>query len=342
MNISLPANTTSYKNTGLSANTRYYYRVRAKNGSAVSGYSNVESTITPSAIVYVNFNTSVAAGPSPWNNLAASSVTTFTKSALKNQSGTATSMALRLDKFFNGEFSAGRTTGNNSGVVPDNVLKSDYWLDNSQLGQLRLSGLNTARRYRIGFFGSSSANGWFKGNYTATYTVNGRTVYLNSWENTTKVVYIGDLVPQSGGILLLDFSTTANAGYGFNGGIIIMEYSDAQGGAVLNSTLDTTDASLNVATTLDPDYNIHAYPNPFRDIINLDFYNHSATDKISAEVYDLTGRLVARQNYNSMPLGRNTIRLMGIESNKATALCLVTLKVNGKIVQTVKLMRTVR
>src|SRR5699024_9734799 len=140
------------------------------------------------------------------------------------------SMALRLDKFFNGEFNAGKNTGNNSGVVPDNVLRSAYWVDNSQLAQMRLSGLNTAKRYRIGFVGISSSNGWFKGNYTATYKVNNRTAYLNSWENSTKVVYLGDLVPQSGGILYLDFSTTANALYGFNSGIIIMVYTDAAGG----------------------------------------------------------------------------------------------------------------
>jgi len=246
-------------------------------------------------------------------------------------------MSLRLDKFFNGEFTAGRTTGNNSGVVPDNVLKSDYWIDNSQLAQFRLSGLNTARKYRIGFFGSSSANGWFKGNYTATYTVNGRTVYLNSWENTSKVVYIGDLVPLSGGILYLDFSTTSNAGYGFNGGVIIQEYSDAAGGVVTNSTLDSSDMYLN-AVNLN-DQIIHVYPNPYRDIINLDFHNQSPSDRITAEVYDLNGRLVARRDYNSLPAGRNILQLSGIEQTRASSVCLVALKVNGKIVSTAKLLR---
>jgi fibronectin type 3 domain-containing protein len=338
--INLPANTTSYKNTGLSANTRYYYRVRAKNGSSASAFSNVMSTITPSTIVYVNFTATVAGGPTPWNNLNALPNVTVTKSALKNQSNTATTMALKLTKVFNGEFTAGRRTGNNSGVVPDNVLQSDYWLDNSQISQVTLSGLNNARRYRIGFFGSSSANGWFKDNYTATYTVNGRTVYLNSWENTTKVVYIGDLVPQSG-TLLLDFSTTSNAAYGFNGGLIIMEYSDAAGGAVTNAVLDSTTMYDNVAQAND-DANMHVYPNPFLDVINLDFFNKSAGDRISAEVYDLTGRLVLRQEFSKLPAGKNLLQLRNIEVTKATSLGLVALKVNGKIVQTAKMIRTIK
>jgi fibronectin type 3 domain-containing protein/pimeloyl-ACP methyl ester carboxylesterase len=335
--INLPANTTSYKNTGLSANTRYYYRVRAKNGSTASEFSNVMSTITPATIVYVNFTATVAGGPTPWNNLNALPNVTITKTALKDQSNVSTAMALKLTKVFNGEFTAGRRTGNNSGVVPDNVLQSDYWLDNSQVSQFTLSGLNNTRRYRIGFFGSSSANGWFKDNYTATYTVNGRTVYLNSWENTTKVVYIGDLVPQSG-TLLLDFSTTANAAYGFNGGLIIMEYSDAAGGTVTNAVLDSTTMIENRAQAGDA-ANMHVYPNPFLDVINLDFYNKSAGDRISAEVYDLTGRLVLRQDFSTLPVGRNLLQLRNIEVNKATSLCLVALKVNGKIVQTAKMVR---
>jgi hypothetical protein len=338
--ISLPGNTTSYKNSGLSSNTKYFYRVRAKSGGITSEYSNIKSTITPSAIIYVNFNTTIAGGPAPWNNLGASSTTTFFMNGLRNQSNAATSVGITMTKFFNGEFTAGRRTGNNSGVVPDNVLQSDFWLDNTQQSQFKLTGLNSSRRYRIGFFGSSSATGWFKGNYTATYTVNGRTVYLNSWENTTKIVYIGDLVPESGNVLFLNFSTTTNALYGFNGGIVIDEYSDGQGGTVVNSVLEPD--QLNNILRRDSNFNVSVYPNPFNDIINLEFTNNAAGNRITAEVYDLAGRLVYRHDYNNLTAGRNTLRLIGIEKNKATAVCLVALKVNGKVVQSVKLLRSIR
>jgi hypothetical protein len=219
-------------------------------------------------------------------------------------------------------------------------LQSDYWLDNTQLGQMRLSGLNAGRRYRIGFFGSSSAAGWVKGNYTATYTVNGRTVYLNSWENTTKVVYIGDLVPASGNILNLDFSTTASAQYGFNGGLIIFEYSDGTGGVVQNSTLEQPPVSNTI--TGDTAYNVNVYPNPFNDVINLDFNNNAVGNRVTAEVYDLTGRLVFRQDYNNLTAGRNILRLTGVQKNNNTSVLLVALKVNGRIIQSVKLLRSRR
>src|SRR5690606_14185789 len=70
---------------------------------------------------------------------------------------------------------------------------------------------------------------WVKDNYTATYTVGGKTVYLNSWQNRTKIVYIDDIAPDPDGKLLLDFSTTEAAGYGFNAGIIISSYTYVPG-----------------------------------------------------------------------------------------------------------------
>jgi len=42
----LPANTTSFQNTGLNANTRYVYRLRAVNGGGASAYSNTAEATT--------------------------------------------------------------------------------------------------------------------------------------------------------------------------------------------------------------------------------------------------------------------------------------------------------
>ncbi|MEP7256787.1 MAG: T9SS type A sorting domain-containing protein, partial [Flavitalea sp.] len=213
------------------------------------------------------------------------------------------------------------------------------WLDNSQVCQVRVSGLNYSRRYRFGFIGSSSPNGWFSGNYTATYTINGRTVYLNSWQNNTKIVYIGDITPDQSGQVLLNFSTAQDGGYGFNSGFIIEEYTDTQGGTVANTANMPIDAALNNSATIQPLTAIKAYPNPFSDFINLDFYNSAANNRISADVYDLSGRIIYRHNFDGIPAGHNTIRLSSIETKMGTGVYIIALKVNGKIAEAVKMIR---
>lgn len=339
VNISLPANTTSYVNTGLTPNTKYWYRVRTKSGSNFSDYSNKFTTVTPASIVYVNFNTTIANAAAPWNNLQTSPMSEFVVNNLKDQSGNATNIDIRLTQVFNGEFTAGVNTGNNSGVAPDNVLASNYWLDNSQISQFKLSGLNQSRRYRIGFVGSSSSNGWFKGNYTATYTVNGRTVYLNSWMNSTKIVYISDIVPGAGGEVYIDFSTTAAAQWGFNAGIIVQEYNDPQGGSVLYMSNSQLDDEAGPALLPSNTLKAVAYPNPFTDNINIEFNNSAASNKISADIYDLNGRLIQRHNFNNVLIGRNLLKLTMPSSVPNTGVYIVTIKINGKIEQTIRMLR---
>ena len=51
------ANVTTYTNTGLTSNTRYYYKVRAINGSSVtSNYTNIATIKLAAGIVFVNLN----------------------------------------------------------------------------------------------------------------------------------------------------------------------------------------------------------------------------------------------------------------------------------------------
>ena len=383
--IYLPASTVEYRDTGLDADTEYWYAVRAKNGSDHSAFSRRIHVTTPESIVYVNFNVTVADAPAPWNNLRTLPLSTFTAPNLKDQSGKATSMALTLEKIFEGEFTGGVNTENNSGVVPDNVLTANYWLDNEQLSEFRLSGLNHGKHYRVGFIGSSSPREWPKGNYTAKYSVHDRAVYLNSWENSTKVVYIDDIAPDPDGKLMLDFSTAPEGKYGFNSGIIIQEYSfnpDEPIDTIANpnppdtvinpkppdtpvnpnppdttvtNPPDTTgnpnpnppDTTVNpdppdtdtIPVDSVPDDRLVAYPNPFGGEVRFMFDNHQATDKLTLEIYDSYGRITYRQNIGTRPAGKNVIVVNAIAAKLKTGLYIATLKVNGKVYQSVKIVR---
>jgi hypothetical protein len=285
----------------------------------------------------------------PWNNIFASPTFESTFDNLINQTGAISGLSMTLTRIFNGEFTAGVVTGNNSGVVPDKALASDFWLDNTQVSEFKVSGLNHSRRYRVGFWGSSSSNGWFKGNYTSTFTINGRTVYLNSWMNSSKMVYIDNVVPDDNGEMTLDFSTTEAAAYGFNGGVIIEDYTDPQAssGVASNSIVEALpeletvingekehDERTTAAATV-----VKMYPNPFNDYINMDFSNTSANNNISIEVYDLSGRLTYRRMLGKLSEGANTIRLGATEAGMNTGVYIVTLSINGKSIQANKIVR---
>ncbi|MBL7699543.1 MAG: fibronectin type III domain-containing protein [Chitinophagaceae bacterium] len=356
--ISLPANTSTYQYTGLTPNTKYWFRVRAKSATnAFSDYSNRAKAITAATEVLVNFNYTMPDADFPWNNTFASPTFEATYENMINSTGAQTGISLSLTRIFNGEFTAGMVTGNNSGMggrIPDAALASDFWLDNTQLSQFKVSGLNHSRRYRVGFWGSSSSNGWFKGNYTATYTANGQTVYLNSWMNSSKIVYIDNIVPDENGEILLDFSTTEAAAYGFNGGFILEGYSSSLvsgSGTGSNSVLDEM-AGMTVEEVDGGQSNgntarnaaaqtsvVKMYPNPFTDYVNLEFNNSSANNKISVEVYDLTGRISYRKNVGTLPEGRNTIKLGAAEARMKTGVYIVTLSVNGKTIKANKIMK---
>lgn len=348
-NINIWANNSTYTNTGLTANTKYWYRIRAKtSGGVFSAWSNAVKTITPQSMIYVNFNQNVQSASSPWNNLAAFPDENVVYSNLKNQSNTNTGYTLSITKGWNGENNAGFTTGNNTGMgglVPDLVLQSGYWMDNLQQSQMKISGLNQTKRYRIGYISSSN---WIGGELTSTLTVNGRTVYINGWKNTNKIVYIGDLVPDGNGELTLDFSSSETSANAYSSGIILEAYDDVNGGAVLNSAVQNPLVKNVVkeesvpAVILSENANIGAviYPNPFVEDITIDFKNSVSGKEAQVDLYDISGRKVMSKSYSGLQDGIQTLRLSTSDSKLAPGIYMVTLTIDGKLSGVNKLVKT--
>ncbi|HYC28250.1 MAG TPA: hypothetical protein VEB42_05525, partial [Chitinophagaceae bacterium] len=296
------ANVTTYTNTNLTANTKYWYRVRARRntGPAFSEYSNTDVVITPKSIVYVNLTFTYPAN-APWNNTNVNPDAGNTFPDLKNDAGKSTGITMSITRPFNGQNDAGMQSGG-AGIFPDAVLESCYWLDRTQVGQFKLTGLNHSKRYRIGFFGSIGP-GW-DGNFIATYSIGSRTVYLNSYRNDSHAEYIGDVRPDENGEVLLNVSTIAAANFGFTTAIIIQSYDDVTGGTVLNApnledpiteelfTGETSAQQQPVAVAEEKQVRILAYPNPFTDNVKIDFINTEASNQVSVDIVDLTGRLM--------------------------------------------------
>lgn len=343
----LAANTVSYKATGLTPNKRYWARVRSTVGGNNTEWSNVGSTTTALSRVMINFNIAELNVPSPWNNLESNPTEPFVKSGLVNQSGAPSGVTIEFLTPMNGDNNFGMLTGNNSGVVPDNALRSNYWIDKNQKSLVKISGLNQAKKYRFGFFGSMSTNGWFAGNYTATYTINGKQVVLNSWLNDRKIVYINDITPNTDGEVYIEFSTIEEAAWAFNGGMIVESYDDIpvvapQNGANrigLISPAQITEVSLETFAN-QPFGNAEVYPNPFRDQLNVVYTTATTKQNIVVNVYNMNGSLVHTQQARGRNAGKQLISMNLGNANLKAGYYLVTIVVDGKIESTVKVIKT--
>jgi len=166
--------------------------------------------------------------------------------------------------------------------------------------------------------------------------------------NSTKIVYIDNVAPDENGEMTLDFSTTEAAAYGFNGGVIIEDYSDPAGSSGVSSnsvvepapiTTSQRDEMNTTAGRMAEASVVRMYPNPFNDFINLDFTNTSANNNISIEVYDLSGRMSYRRILGKLPEGANTLRMGAAEAGMNTGVYIVTLSVNGKSIHANKIVR---
>ena len=237
------ANINTYTNTGLTANTRYFYKVRSMNGAVNSNFSNIANAILASKIVLINQNVSPAqAGPAPWNNTSSPSTVGATFSNFINTESANTGFEMVITKEFNGTGYAGV---NANGVFPANVMVSNYWTDAGQTSQVRFQNLDLSKKYRIGCFGSNTNSDYT----TANYSCNGRTVELNSYMNDFKVVFLDNLRPGNDGELILSVSTAGGSPYSFTGAYTIEFYDDASPDEPLVNTIYDGGSSANAVVS---------------------------------------------------------------------------------------------
>ncbi len=320
------ANVTTYTNTGLTANTRYYYKVRALNGAVTSGYSNTANAILALKIVLINQNVSPAqAQAAPWNSTSSPSTVGATFSNLINTELANSGFEMVITKEFNGTGYAGV---NANGVFPANVMVSNYWTDAGQTSQVKFQNLDLSKKYRIGCFGSNTNSDYT----TANYSCNGRTVELNSYQNDIKVVFLDNLVPGSNGELIVSVSTAGGSPYSFTGAYTIEFYDDASPEEPLVNTIYTDSpppmrpgnmgepithevppAEVPVTkprkSLIEPEIRsleIKAFPNPFKGNIQLAVQTEKAAN-IAVVLYDMNGKLMYQNNVLRVMPGGNLI-----------------------------------
>lgn len=336
------ANVTTYTNTGLAQNTLFFYKVRAKANTLFSGYSNIASGATVAYTVNINFNT-VNPAPSPWNNTTALPYEGQTMANPKDNSGSPSSFSWTILENFTGTNPAGAQTGNNSGVYPDLVMAESYYVEPGDTARMQFSGLDQSKEYSFTFFASRAAGGTRIG----AYSINGRTVTLDAYDNTTNTVTLDKIVPDENGELLLKVYVHTN--YGYLNAMVInafpREAAPLQArtiGSTQNANNRTTaGGSFNKASTQAADLKVSllvdkVFPNPFISYFNMSLQMAKA-GKVSLLLLDASGRAVMAKNLGDLPAGFYQQR---IEVNNAvTGMYFLQIMHNGKPVQTVKLIK---
>jgi len=84
---------------------------------------------------------------------------------------------------------------------------------------------------------------------------------------------------------------------------------------------------------------VTAYPNPFKNEIRLLFYSANAAGNIDIEIHDSYGRLIYRKNFGTRISGNNILLINGFSSNLRIGLYLLSLKIDGKRVRTLKVIK---
>ncbi len=337
-------NVTTYTNTGLNPNVKYYYKVRAKMNTTFSAFSNISGISLPSQIVLLNWDINYPA-PSPWNSTDAAPTAGSTFGDLHDIALNGTGYEMLLLSTFNGEFYAGVNTG---GIFPNNVMQSNYWVDASQTCQVKLSNLDHTKKYRIGCFGSATWYGFFN----AAYTINGTTLYLNSHNNNSKVVYFEDVTPNADGEVILSISPEAGTPYCFTAAITIESY-DSGGGQTLPIANGTPGSYFgqqqnNVSEISRPGAtrnedlisSVKAYPNPFINDLKIDLVLTSNAKQVALVLFDASGRAVYQKILGSAEASRQH-QTLDLSMTKALPPGNYFLKVlcDGVSQQTIKLVK---
>lgn len=304
----------TFTDNGLQKNTEYFYKIKAVNGSNTSPFSNIVSVSTYRYSVYVNFNTEYPAA-APWNNTNSNPNSGDIYNYLKNDENIYSGISMIVGDGFSGSNPFGENTGNNSGVVPDNVMRSSWWVDVSQAAQLRFSGLMQNMIYRFTFFGSRTGESPVR---VSTYSINGRIVKLRSSANRDQTVSIDNVYPDKNGEIIISIRGEESSAY--MGGLIISTAKipsapiDGEPGAAFREQNNELNAGNKNNSTLE-DVNliskdeVKVYPNPFTTDLAIKLSLRSGIQKLSIKVADPSGRVVFLRELKDIKGGTSSLSL---------------------------------
>jgi len=301
----------TYTDGGLQSNTEYFYKLKAVLSPNESPYSVTISASTFAYSVFINFNGDNPAGL-PWNNTNAAPEESAVYQNFYTDQNALSGISMTVGAGFSSVNTSGMNTGNNSGVVPDNVMRSIWWIDISGSATLKFSGLAHNASYSFRFFASRLPDLTNPNDMRISgYSINGRKVKLNTTANTTRTVSIDNVIPDENGEVVITISGEDN-NFGYLNGLIISggkrpsdPIDGAAGpvfrennGSAVTPTADVADNNSGLQKS-----KVSVYPNPFRDDVLIKLSLAKNTPKVVIRVTDISGKVVALKELSNVPQG---------------------------------------
>ena len=190
--------------------------------------------------VYINMNDGSASEPAqgaPWNNMNSAPNAGAAIAHLVDDQGTTTNFGINLGDTWAGSNNVGPTTGNNSGVYPDNVMQSLYYDDGGATKHINLTGLSPNAKYNVIFYAGRAG---VTDDRIMFYNIGNDTVSLNAASNTSKTVEIDGVSPDATGKIVCSMWKDGGAAF---------EYINAM---QLEYTYDTTFSSPAPLSAISP------------------------------------------------------------------------------------------
>jgi predicted esterase/fibronectin type 3 domain-containing protein len=289
-------NATTYTDAGLQAATTYYYKVNTlyTEGNRESG---IASASTLQSQVFINMNGSKNYNaPFPWNNTQILPEDSDVLGGFKDEVGDATGLAIAFEKSMTGSNDWGVSTGNNTGLYPDRVSKSFFFMETFDKARLVVKGLDQTMRYNFVFFNSIVMD--FQ--VTTDFTIGEETVVADATNNTEKAATIWGVRPDANGEIVINVTSEEN--WSIFNAMVIEAYPD--GGATNARTQSGSkpvayDIAVRQGDELVAESNlIGVYPNPFDNDLVITLPTTIDGQQVEVSLIDVLGRSVYTRRMN--------------------------------------------
>ena len=233
-----------------------------KGGVDTKTFTITVAYVNPNFTLSVNWTDGAYKGAAPWNNTNKRPALGDVYGNLVDQNNVNTGIAIQVmtpwQQVNSGVNSnnQGYSTGNNSGIYPDNVLLSNVWTQNVKQ-TFKLTGLKPKYKYSFTFFGSRNG---ISDDRIASYTINGSSVTLNAKNNANQTATLSNMVADSTGAISVDLAPAAGQIYAYiNAMVVTASYDDSTAPASpINVNARTIPTGARLSWT-DRAYNENAY-----------------------------------------------------------------------------------